>query len=83
MRIYPVQRPLGAMILAFIAGLWLSNVSSLLMGGCVFLCLLLTFIYALRLRQAWVVVACLLASVGGLMLMNHTTAPTRPCALSQ
>lgn len=74
MRIYPVQRPLGAMILAFIAGLWLSNVSSLLMGGCVFICLALTFIYALRLRQAWVVVACLLASVGGLMLMNHTAA---------
>lgn len=71
MRIYPVKRPLCAMILAFIAGLWLSNVHSLLVGGCVFLCFIATLCYALRLRQTWVVVACLVASIGGLLFMNH------------
>ena len=74
MRIYPVKRPLCAMILAFIAGLWLSNVSSLLAGGCVFLCLAATLIYALHLRQRWVALACLVASVGGFLFMSHTTA---------
>lgn len=74
MRIYPVKRPLCAMILAFIAGLGLSNVSSLLAGGCVFLCLAFTLCYALRLRQTWVAIACLVTSVGGFLFMNHTNA---------
>lgn len=72
MRIYPVKRPLCAMILAFIAGLWLSNVSSLLVGGCVFLCLAGAVGYALRLREPRLVLLCLGAALAGFLLMSHT-----------
>lgn len=71
MRIYPVKRSLCAMILSFIAGLWLSNEDSLLMGGCVFLLIGATLLYALRLHQNWLALLCLFASLGGFFLMSH------------
>ena len=72
MRIYPVKRPLCAIIFAFILGLWLSNTTNVTVFGCAFLCLVGIFIYCCRrLRQPLLFVVCVLTFAGGFLFMSH------------
>ena len=72
MRIYPVKRPMAAMIASFIVGIWLSSTASLTVFGCAFLCLVGIFIYCChRLHRPGLVLVCLLAFGGGFFWMHH------------
>ena len=75
MRIYPVKRPLCAIIVAFIGGLWLRSVFTLPWGGCVFFILagLGLSLLAARAGKGPLVFACLLALACGFLWMQQTT----------
>lgn len=72
MRIYPVKRPLCAIIVAFITGLWLSSAQALPWVGCAFFLLIIgaCCLYTHRLRLFLV---CLAALAVGMLLMQQQT----------
>ncbi|MDO4280951.1 MAG: DNA internalization-related competence protein ComEC/Rec2 [Peptococcaceae bacterium] len=82
MRIYPVKRLLGAMILAFIAGLWLGNAASLSWEGCVFLLpiFLGVVLYAVCSHRGRLLLLCLPVLVLGFVLMHAENAQQRALA---
>lgn len=75
MRIYPVNRPLCAIIGAFIGGLWLGSLPTFGWAGCAFFVLAASTALVLgwHSRKAPLVLACILALAGGLLYMQHET----------
>ena len=85
MRIYPVNRPLCAIIGAFIGGLWLGSLPTFGWAGCASFVLAASTALVLgwHSRKAPLVLACILALAGGLLYMQHETTAAQSPAMER